>query len=391
MNTRSRPARTTVPALLVTALLLGQLAACGDRRAPAPGGEAKAPANAMEVTIKPEMASNFKVEPLQTQEITQTLDITGRIEANESQVTRIGASVTGRVTEVLAEVGDRVRPGQALARVASAELTTAQMGFLRAHSAMALAERAVERARQLIQADVIGSAELQRRESELAIARAELRAAADQLKLMGLPDSAIDRLRELGSLQPHAPVTATLAGVVIERKVSQGQVAQPGDPLFTVADLGNVWVVGALPEQAARSVQVGQRVDIEVPATGSRSLSGRIVYVGDTVTPETRSVMIRTQVDNPQRELKPQMLATMRIQGQTQTALVLPASAIVRENDRDHAFVKVAEGRYRLMPVELGAAQGELRPVLKGLSPGAMVVTEGAFHMNNERKRAELE
>jgi cobalt-zinc-cadmium efflux system membrane fusion protein len=291
----------------------------------------------------------------------------------------------------LAEVGDRVRPGQALARVASSELTSAQMGYLRAHSAASQAERAVERARQLIQADVIGSAELQRRESELAIARAELHAAGDQLKLMGLHNAAIEKLRDQGTLHPHAAVSATLSGVVIERKVSHGQVTQPGDPLFTVADLGNVWVVGALPEQTARSVQAGQTVDIEVPALGNRQLSGKIVFVGDTVSPETRSVTIRTQVDNGQRDLKPQMLATMRIRGQAQQTLALPVQAMVRENDKDHVFVKLADNRYRLTPVELGTASGAWRPVLKGLPPGTEVVTEGAFHLNNERKRAELE
>jgi cobalt-zinc-cadmium efflux system membrane fusion protein len=71
--------------------------------------------------------------------------------------------------------------------------------------------------------------------------------------------------------------------------------------------------------------------------------------------------------------------------------LALPAQAVVRENDRDHVFVRTAELRYRLTPVELGPAQDELRPVLKGLPQGSEVVTEGAFHMNNERKRAELE
>ena len=345
----------------------------------------------MEVVIKPDMAAQFKVSPLAMQDITPWLEISGRIEANDRLVTRIGAAVTGRVTEVLAEVGDRVQLGQALARVASSELTTAQMGYLKAHSAASQAERAVERARQLILADVIGSAELQRRESELAIARAEFRAAGDQLRLMGLPSVVIDRLKDQGTLHPVASVSATLAGVVIERKISQGQVAQPGDPLFTVADLGTVWVVGALPEQTARSVQAGQTVNIEVPALGNRSLSGKIVYVGDTVSPETRSVTIRTQVDNVQRDLKPQMLATMRVRGATQQTLALPAQAVVRENDRDHVFVRIADGRFKLTPVELGAAQDGLRPVLKGLPAGAEVVTEGAFHMNNERKRAELE
>ncbi|MDD2547434.1 MAG: efflux RND transporter periplasmic adaptor subunit [Burkholderiaceae bacterium] len=379
--------------LALAGLLTLGSAGCGDRSSPAPGkapAASAAAADPLDVVVPPAMADNFKVAPLAQADIATYQEIAGRIEANERKVTRIGASVTGRVTDVLAEVGDRVSMGQSLARVASPELTTAQLGFLRARASTELAERAVERARQLIQADVIGSAELQRRESELSIARAELRAASDQLRLMGIPDAAVAKLRDSGSLHPHAAVLATQAGVVIERKVSQGQVAQPGDPLFTVADLGNVWVVGELPEQAARSVQTGQQVDIEVPALG-RQLSGKIIYVGDTVSPTTRTVPIRTQVDNAQRELKPQMLATMRIAGSPQTALALPTGAVVRENDRDHVFVQTGTYRFRLTPVELGAASGGLRPVLKGPNAGEPIVVEGAFHLNNERKRAELE
>jgi cobalt-zinc-cadmium efflux system membrane fusion protein len=389
MTSRSFSFQRTLLAMLLGSSALF-LSACGDKAA-SPSAAAKAEADPMSVLIKPEMVAQFKVSPLESQPITPWLEISGRIEANDRLVTRIGAAVTGRVTEVLAEVGDRVQRGQALARLASSELTTAQMGFLKAHSAASQAERAVDRARQLIQADVIGSAELQRRESELAVARAELRAAGDQLRLMGLPADAIERLQVQGTLHPVAAVSATLAGVVIERKVSNGQVAQPGEHLFTVADLDTVWVVGALPEQTARSVQAGQTVDIEVPALGNRALSGKIVFVGDTVSPETRSVTIRTQVNNTKRDLKPQMLATMRVRGAAQQALALPAQAVVRENDRDHVFVRTGEQRFVLTPVELGPAQDGIRPVLKGLTAGAVVVTEGAFHMNNERKRAELE
>jgi len=389
MKTYSHSLQHTMLTLLIgsSAILL---VACGEEKMTAPTTENVA-TNPMDVAVPAEMANQFKIEKLAIQEVTPWIEISGRIEANDRLVTRIGASVTGRVTEVLAEVGDRVRPGQALAQVASSELTTAQMGYLRAHSTAAQAERAVERARQLFQADVIGSAELQRRESELAIARAELHAAGDQLKLMGVHSAAIEKLRDQGTLHPLSAVSATLSGVVIERNVSRGQVTQPGDPLFTVADLGNVWVVGALPEQTAGSVQAGQTVDIEVPALSNRQLSGKIVFVGDTVSPETRSVTIRTQVDNGQRDLKPQMLATMRIRGHAQQTLALPAQAIVRENDKDHVFIKLSDNRYRLTPVELGTASGTWRPVLKGLEQGTEIVTDGAFHMNNERKRAELE
>ena len=345
----------------------------------------------MEVELTPEMGKQFRVESAQMASIAITQKVAGRIEANEHRTTRIGASVSGRVVQVMAEVGDRVKAGQTLARLASPELTNAQLAFLRAVSSTKLAERSVERAQQLVLADVIGGAELQRREVELSVARAELRAASDQLRLIGMSSSFIEKLRETGALASEVPITATRTGIVIERKVSQGQVAQPGDPLFTVADLSNVWVVGALPEQDANSVQMHQRVEVEVAALGGRILKGRIVYISDTVQPDTRTVPIRTEVDNPKFELKPQMLATLRLNGLFVEQLAVPAAAVVRENDKDYVFVKVAENRYRLTEVKLDMAAGELRPVRSGIDVGIPIVVDGSFHLNSQRKRAELE
>jgi cobalt-zinc-cadmium efflux system membrane fusion protein len=317
--------------------------------------------------------------------------VSGRIEANEQRTTRIGSAVTGRITQVLAEVGDRVRAGQPLARLSSPELTAAQLSFLRALSATKLAERSVERAQQLVTADVIGSAELQRREVELSVARAELRAASDQLRLIGLNDQMIQRLQETGALTSEVAITASRTGIVVERKVSQGQVAQPGDPLFTVADLSNVWVVGALPEQDANSVQLNQQVEVEVPALGAQKLKGRIVFISDTVQQDTRTVPIRTAVENPRFELKPQMLATLHLNGAYVKQLAVPSAAVVRENDKDYVFVRVGDHRYRLTEVQLDAAAGELRPVRKGIDEGTPIVVDGSFHLNSQRKRAELE
>lgn len=378
------------PAALAAALLAAAvLAGCvKDKDAASPPAPASDPG---QVSVSAEMARNFRVAPLALQTLDSQRDVPGRIEANEQLVTRIGASVTGRVTEVFAEVGARVQAGQVLARVTSPELTNAQLAYLRAHSATAQAERAVERARLLIQADVIGSAELQRREAELSIARAELRAAADQLQLLGVPEAQLERLREKGQLSSFAGIIATRSGVVIERKVSQGQVAQPGDPLFTVADLSRVWVVGALPEQDAAAVKTGQQVEITVPALGERRFSGKVVFVSDTISPDTRTLIVRTEVDNADRALKPQMLATLRIIGQSRQQLAVPEAAVVRDNDRDHVFVQPAAGQFRLVPVELGPASRGWRPLLKGPAEGTPVVVDGAFHLNNERKRAELE
>lgn len=384
--TPSTMTKGLVAALLASSLLV---AGCG-KKAP----EAVAPAEATAkdpnlVSVNEDMIKRLQVGPVSEVPLRTLLNVPGRIEVDEQRLSRIGSNVTGRVVEVLVSVGDQVSPGKVLAKISSPELTNAQLSYLRAASASTLAERAADRATQLFAADVIGKAELQRRQAEAQVAKAEVNAAADQLRMLGMNAGWIERLKSAGDIQAVLPVVATQAGVVIDRKVTVGQVVQPADLMFAVADLSSLWVVGGVAEQAAREVAVQQKVDVFVPAL-NETLKGRIVFVSDTVSPDTRTVTVRTELPNPTRVLKPAMLANLQITSSTVQALAVPATAVVRENDKDHVFQRLSGSQFKLIEVNLGPAVGEYRPIIGGLQKDQTIVLDGAFHLNNERKRAEL-
>lgn len=383
------------PALAAAVLgLAAALAGCGGgpvspSHAAAPA-TTRAPVDPFTVTPPPALAERLALAPVERRPVSESLSVVGRIDFDEKTVARIGASVTGRVTELAASAGQMVRPGQVLAKLHSTELGNAQLAYLKASAQRDLASKAVERARLLLAADVIGSAELQRRENELRIAEVEERAAADQLRVLGMGRAAIEQTALTGAITSTSSVVASAGGVIVERKVNLGQVVQPADVLFIVADLSRVWVVAQVPESQIDRVAPGQQVRIEV-ASSQTPLVGRVGWVADTVNPETRTVTVRTEVANPNRTLRPEMLATVRIEPTAVERLVVPSSAVVREGNADHVFVRTGEGRYRLTRVGLADETGGLRPVRDGLAAGDVVVVDGAFHLNNERRRAELE
>lgn len=344
-----------------------------------------------QITLDPEMAKRVKVGRLELVQLAAKLQVPSQIKVDEQKLIRVGANVTGRIIDVNAQLGDNVDAGAALASISSPELTKAQLDYLRAHSNTQLDARAAERAQLLLAADVIGRAELQRREAELQISRAELSAAKDQLRLLGVLDSAVNELVKRGSILPSVAITVSKSGTVIERNVLVGQVVQPSDRLFKVADLSTVWAVGDVPEHNARNVMEGQHVAIHVPALDNVILDGRIVFVADTVNPLTRTVTVRTVVDNPERKLKPSMLASMIIKESPRERLVVPETAVVRESNQDYVFIAESETQFQRVPVELGYVIDKVRPVLEGLSVGQTIVMDGAFHLDNERKLAELE
>lgn len=311
----------------------------------------------------------------------------GRIDFNELYLSRIGANVTGRVSEILAVPGQLVKQGDVLAKITSTELTQSQLAYLKAKSASQLADQAANRAKILYKEDVIALAELQKREAESSSARAEFRAANDQLRVQGMNQASIDRLAKTGVIESINNVIATIPGEIVERKINKGQVVQPADALFTVADLRTLWAISEVPESNSYLIRKGQKASLIIPSLRNQEIEGTVAHVDSIVNPQTRTVVVRMELANKDSQIKPGMLATMLIESQSIEKLVVPVGAVVREDNHDHVFIRLDDDLYRMVPVKLGPEGRGYRPVISGLKDGQEIATEGAYHLNTERKR----
>ncbi|QWE23013.1 efflux RND transporter periplasmic adaptor subunit [Polynucleobacter sp. AP-Jannik-300A-C4] len=317
----------------------------------------------------------------------EELRASGRVDFNEMFLSRIGANVTGRVSEILAIPGQKVKQGDILAKITSTELTQSQLSFLKAKSASQLADQAANRARILYKEDVIALAELQKREAEASSAKAEYRAANDQLRVQGMDQPSIDRLARSGVIESTNNVIASIPGEIVERKINKGQVVQPADALFTVADLNTLWAVSEIPESNSYLIHKGQKIRLIIPALRNAEIEGVVAHVDSVVNTQTRTVVVRMEVPNKDGLIKPGMLATMMIESQPTKKLLVPTSAIIREDNKDYVFVKEDDEIFRMIAVKLGPEGRGYRPVISGLKEGQNIAVNGAFHLNSERKK----
>jgi cobalt-zinc-cadmium efflux system membrane fusion protein len=250
----------------------------------------------------------------------EELRASGRIDFNELFLSRIGANVTGRVSDILAVPGQMVKQGDVLAKITSTELTQSQLAYLKAKSASQLADQAANRAKILYKEDVIALAELQRREAEANSAKAEFRAANDQLRVQGMDQTSIDRLAKSGVIESINNVIATIPGEIVERNINKGQVVQPADALFTVADLSTLWAISEVPESISYLMHKGQKASLIIPALRNQEIEGVVAHVDSIVNPQTRTVVVRMELTNKEGQIKPGMLATMLIESQPDLA-----------------------------------------------------------------------
>ena len=341
--------------------------------------------NPNEVTASSEILDQIKFEPAKIIPIKKTLDIPGSIEVKQNLLARIGSPVQGRIIEIKGELGKTVKQGDVLAVINSTELAKQQLAYIKSVQMVELKTKAYERAVLLFDADVVSEAQKLQRKTELSAAKADMEASKDQLTVMGMTVKEIEAIQSETQIDATTNIVAKIDGKIIKKNVNVGQVVDPTEDIFTIAMLNEVWGVAQVPERQIGFLKEGDDLRIDVPAYESKFVEGKITYLGDIVDPITRTVTIRTEIDNAHGLLKPDMLITMKVSGKKIEKVGVPINAIVSIDDIPNIFVKTGENKFLMRPVTLGIKNKDAVHIDDGLLEGEEVVIDGAFHLNNER------
>ena len=296
----------------------------------------------------------------------------GTVLVNETRLAKVTPKFSGYVEQLYVNfVGQPVRRGQPLAAVFSPDLLAAQQELL-------LASRLSKSIAGTAVPGVPGNS-------------VDLVAAAKQrLRLWDVSEAQINAVLSSGRVMRTVTLNAPASGIVLDKKVVQGQAIQAGDELYTIADLSDVWVDAQLREADAGAVAVGTPATLEFTSYPGRLFAGRVTYIYPVLTEQSRTVRARIAVANPGGLLKPGMYATVRLSTSGRSALSVPRSAVVQTGERSLVFVDVGDGKLMPHTVQLGRAGSDYIEILSGVKAGQRVVTSAQFLIDSESNLGEV-
>ena len=368
-----------------------------DRASPA-GGDSSARVPPPDVVVAISMEA-MKRAGIETVPVTSsaagasTVRIPGTVEPNAYKQVVVTPLVSGRVTRVLAELGDQVKRGQTLLQVFSPELADAQTRYLSAKAELEAHEQELARTSKLLVLGAASQQESERLHAEHAAKLAGVQSLRSRLVLLGMPIASIDALSPGGAVESTTDVPAPIDGVVTERAANIGLNVDTATKAFTVVDLTSVWVVGALYERDWSRVRVGSAASVTTSASPGLARQGRVSYIDPQVSAETRTARVRVEVPNPRQELRLGMYADIEVAATgNRQAVMVPRSAVQNVGDRQVMYVANPSepSTFTEREVHLGEASGEQVEVVSGVQPGDQVVSKGSFFVRAERERLGL-
>jgi membrane fusion protein, heavy metal efflux system len=351
----------------------------------------------------------IRVEPARKRTLFETTTVPARVAFNLNKVVQIGSPLSGRVRQIDVGLGDKVDADDVLLVIDSPELGEAQSDFLTRQAAVTIAEPAVElsrssfeRAKALYEdSQGIALTEVQKRQAEyqaaegaLRSARVALTAARNRLQLLGMSADSTNSLAQSGEIDPTFTVRAGIAGEVVERNVTTGQLVSPADgALLVMADTTTLWVLAEVPEAKLGWVTEGCTAEVRVPALGGRTFQGTLARIAPSVSLATRTAAVRIEVASGNSGLRTGMFAQAAISASgdgSEPALAIPEEAVQMINGQAAVFVPVEgeNGWFLKKVIRTGVPLGGWVPVVDGLNEGEPVVVSGSFILKADLGKA---
>jgi len=351
-------------------------------------GRAPAAPTKVEVELTENQVKAIQIAPVGRATFQVQRSAVGNIDFNQNMLVQVFTPYQGRIISTNANVGDRVLRGQLLFTVDSPDLLQAESTLIAAAGVATLQARNLKRVIENVKGGGGAQKDVDQSTSDQQTAEAALRTARDAVRIFGKTDEDIDRIVADHKVDSTLVVRSPIAGVVTQRTAAPGLLVQPGNAPapFTVADPSTLWMVANVTESESVSLRVGQPVRVRVTALPDREFDATISVLGASVDSNTRRVMVRSEIKDPDGLLRPGMFANFIIQvGQAVDSPAVPDTAVVREGDGSMTIWVTTDRRhFEKRTVKIGLQQRGLTQIVEGLQPGELTASDGAVFLSNK-------
>ena len=323
------------------------------------------------------LRGKLTVAAVAEKEIQRTLALPSVVEADPARTVKVMPPVTGRVTELKVQLGERVVRGQELAVIDSGDLAQAYADIEKARSVLKLTKNALDRQMGLEKAGGTAIKDREQAQNDYSQAVAELERAQSRLRAMGVP---ADKEEQSRLLSMKAPAS----GSVIDLQAAPGAFLNDlTAAIMTIANLDTIWITASVPEKDTALVTKGQDVNVALAAYPGEVFAGNVLFISDVLDPDTRRTKVRIAFENPEVRLKPNMFANATFLAPKHMVRVVPTLALVLKDESDQVFVEVAPWTFEARTVEVGFQQGDQAIIASGLKAGERIVVKGGVLLND--------
>ena len=375
-----------VPAALVACAVLAFSACKADTPPPPEAASSAAKPGAADgpFAVPADQLAHLKIAPVHVSTWTSTVRTTGTVDWDNDHTTQAITQVSGPISRILVDTGTRVKAGDPLLAVASADITTSISAYRKAKNRFDLAQRTLDRSKDLLAHKAISPRDMENAEADYNDAATDLQTTLVALKIFGVSsDDLTEAERQNVAIKPELMMRAPLAGTIVQKMVLPGQFIQAGaTPAFVISNTSTVWVQGHVYDKDLAAIQVGDTVD-ERNSSFPQTFHGVVSNIGDMLDPATRTTPVRIVTQNIDSLLKKDLFVDITIHGKgTHDVLTVPTAAVLYdEQNFPFVYIQMAPGRFAERRITIGQQQDNDTQVVDGLKAGDMVVSEGSVFL----------
>ncbi len=355
---------------------------------PATAADTKPSAPEPVVELSETQIKSIKSDPVVEHDFPQVQQSVGTIDFNQELLTQVFTPYQGRIITAFASVGDRVKRGDVLFTVESPDLMQAGSTLIAAAGVLELTSKNLDRQKNLYRQSAAAQKDYEQAISDQQAAEGAYNAARAAVKVFGKSDAEIDKIVVERKIDPALDVPCPITGLITARNASPGLLVQPGNPppVYIVADTSSMWMLANVSEKDAPALRLGQQVAAKVSSLPGRTFRGKIVTIGATVDPNTRRVLVRSEIADPNHELRGGMFANFDITvAPPRKSLAVPQDGVVREGDGTMTvWVTANRKKFEKRVVQIGLTDGGFVEIREGVQGGELVATDGSLFIANQ-------